>query len=287
MFALVLLQFGLFARTVLLSPDYYGKQLGKTSYYRELREEIDNGLANLSLITSIPAEILTNTVSDNAVNALSSNNIFETIQFMKFKTDSVENTMDGKAIEASLNDFIDDYASQNGFAVDDEQRAQIKEVAAQVASIATNHTVLFNINAVKKFGEFQRFRRIIYLFYSYWYFFALAAALCVAALFALNSKRFRRAFLWAGSSMIAASLMTIIPAILALLYRIPYRFNIATTYLKTALRAFTLGYIRFFLFGGLALLTTGVLGLVLYVHLSNQAMLRHENGEERVEETGF
>jgi hypothetical protein len=274
MFVLVLLQLGLFARTILLSPDYYAKRLTTTDYYQALREEIDKGLADLSLITSIPAEILTDTVSNEAVNALSSNNILEATHFMKYKTDEVENTLDGSDIEASLNDFIDDYAAQNGFEVDDDQRAQIHEVAEQVVSIVTNHTVLFNINAVKRFGEFQRFRRIIYLFYSYWYFFALAAALCIAALFALNPIRLRRGYLWAGSSMIASSLMTIIPAMLALLYRIPYRFNIATSYLKTALQAFTLGYIRFFLFAGFTLLITGLLSLVLYVHLSKQVMLQ-------------
>jgi hypothetical protein len=272
MFVLVLVQFGLFARTILLSPDYYSKRLATTDYYQELQQEIDHGLEDLSLITSIPVEAMA--VSNETIHDLSSNNIFQTTQFMKYKIDDVKNTMDDAAVKASLNSFIDDYAARHDFKVDNDQRKQIKEVAEMVVSIVTNHTVLFNIGAVKRFGEFQRFRRIIYIFYTYWYFFALVALLCISALFILNLKRLRRGFLWTGSSMIASSLMTIIPALLALIYRIPYRFNIATSYLKTALKAFTLGYIGFFLFSGLALFITGVLSMLLYVHLSKQAMLK-------------
>lgn len=280
MFVLILLLFGLFVKMILLNPDYYINELQGTSYYKQLREEIDSGLVDLSLYTSIPVEVLVDAVKDDSIKTLSVNDITLAMQYMKYRVEDVVSIMDSKPIETSLNNFIDDYAAQNDLEVDDELRLQMKEVADQVANIVSNHTVLFNINAVKRFGDFQRFRKIVSLFYDHWYAFLLAALLCMFSLFTLSHRHLHRGFLWSGSSMIAASLMVVIPAALGMLYRVPYRFSIATSYLKTALRVFTLGYFRFFIFGGLLMLIIGFLCLILYMYLGNNARLRHREIKE-------
>ena len=272
MFVLILLQFGLFINMVLLNPEFYIGRLNATNYYQELRAEIDLGLENLSMITSIPVKVLTDTIKDDAIVELSNHNINEAADFMKYKTDIVENSVDVKTIEYPLNLFIEDYAERNDLELEKTQIEQINDVAADVAGIVSNHTVLFNINAVKNYKEFQRFQSLIFLFYKNWYLTALASILCIAFLAALNTRRFRRVLLWTGSSMIAASLMTIIPTVLALVYRIPYRLNIATIYLNNAVKAFTLGYIQFFLSTGSILCLLGILCLIMYMNLSNQAI---------------
>jgi len=61
-----------------------------------------------------------------------------------------------------------------------------------------------------------------------------------------------------------------------LAYRIPYRFNIGTPYLKKALEVFTLGYIRYFMYSGITLLVLGIVSLFVYLRLSKLASLNRK-----------
>ncbi len=265
MFVFVFLQVGLFVQFTFLNPVFYIHQLETTDYYKELGEDIHFGMRNLSMITSIPVEVLTDTIKSEAIIELSIDNIYKATDYMKYKTEVVESTIDLETIAYPLQRFIEAYAQEHAIKLDEAQREQIDDVAIEAANIVNNHVILFNISAVKHLGEFQRFRKIVFLIYVNWFVPALISILCIASLVALNLKRKRRVFLWSGSSMIAASLMILIPVAMALVYRIPYRLNIGTPYLKNALKAITLGYLQFFLSSGSILLVVGILSLLLYV----------------------
>jgi len=274
---LILLLLGIFAETILLDPGFYISRLNSTDYFDEIGREIDYGFLNLSMMTTIPLEVFEETVSGTAIVEMGNANIYQAMNYMRYKSDKLDDALDLETVKRPLYRFIEEYSSENEIELDDTQWALIDEAAEDAAAIITNHTVLFNINAVKKYNEFQSFRLAVYFFCRYWYFFLLACIACVILLAVLNFRRLRRVYLWAGSSAIAASLMVTIPAAMALIYRIPYRFNIGTYYLKKALETFALGYINYFLYSGITLFILGTISLLAYLHLSKKASERRHS----------
>ena len=146
---------------------------------------------------------------------------------------------------------------------------QLLDVSKEAGDIINNYVVLFNISAVDKYPQFQSFRKLIYLVYSIKILSLVAVFLMITLLVFLNRKTPRRIFLWIGSSFIPAAIMTLVPSILALYYKIPNRFAIDSLYLNLALKDITLGYIKYFTITGIIVLLIGICCMFIYTHLNN------------------
>jgi hypothetical protein len=266
MFAVILMQLSYFASLKVLNGDFYKSTLSKNDYFHLVRKDIDFGFKNLSMITSIPEETFTSSVSDAAIIHLANRNMDITESYMKYDSDYIDNKIDTIPIYNNLQKYVE----KSNIKVDAALKNQLLSVSKDAGNIINNHTILFNINAVDKYPQFQSFRKAIYLLYSTKVVSIFAILFMVTLLAFLNKRRPRRIFLWIGSSLIPAATITLVPSILALYYKIPNRFSIDSAYLNLALRDISLGYIKYFIVTGIIVLLIGIACMCTYSYLSSQ-----------------
>jgi hypothetical protein len=245
MFALLSMQASLFVKTKVLNGDFYKTVLSKNDYFVLMQKEIDFGFKNLSVVTSIPEEVFSKSVSGEAVKILSYKNIDSVESYMKYKGEYAESKIDTNKIYDSL----EKYAKGNN-TIDSELKNQLTAVSEDAGAIAQNHAALFSINSVAKYSQFQSFRRVLFKVYENQLLPVVIILILVLLLILINLKNLSKSFLWIGSSLIATSLMTLIPCILAICFRISYKYAVDIPYLKVALRDISLGYINYFVTTG-------------------------------------
>lgn len=260
MFLIIGLLISIFVRSTLLNQNFYIISLNRTEYYNLLKSEIDYGFKNYSLITSIPENVFKSSVSEEDITSLAMDNIQDTFQYMKYK----EAYKDEKLNTSKLEKNIRTYVEENSFAVDSNLNNQIKATTAEASDIVNKHAVLFDLAQVIKYKEFQKFRKTLFLVYDNLYIIAGVLILLIFMLFLLNRRHVSSAVLWLAGAMIPASLTVLIPPILGLAYKIPYRFSLGNYYIKVALSVFTLGYIKYFLIIGGCLLGLAII-MIIYI----------------------
>jgi len=258
MFALLSMQVSFFLKTRMLNGSFYKKVLGKSDYYSLIEKEIDFGFKNLSMVTSIPEEVFSESVSKEAVKALSYKNIDSAEGYMKYKGEYSESKIDTNKLYNNLEKYVQDN-KLNG-----ELKSQLTAVAKDAGKIIESHAALFSINSVAKYSQFQSFRRVLFLAYKNQLLTVMVTAILILFLVLINWQSLRKVLLWVGSSLIASSLMTIIPCILAIYFKIAYKYAIDIPSLKIALRAITLGYINYFLSTGVLFFLVGIMCMVIY-----------------------
>ena len=267
MFTIILVQLSFFTSLKVLNGDFYKDTLSKSEYFSLMRKDIDYGFKNLSMITSIPEKVFIDSVSNEAIKQLAYKNISSTESYMKYKDKYIDNKIDTTIIYNNLLKYVE----VNNIKVDADLKNQLLAVSQDAGNIINNHTVLFNINQVDKYPQFQSFRKFINLLYTSKLISTFAILLMLAILGFLNKDLPRRMFLWVGSSFIPAAILTLIPSILALYYKIPNRFSIDSAYVKVALRDISIGYIKYFTVTGVVIFVVGVCSMYIYSHLSNKA----------------
>jgi hypothetical protein len=267
MFIIILVQLSFFTSLKVLNGDFYKDTLSKSEYFSLMRKDIDYGFKNLSMITSIPEKVFIDSVSNEAIMQLAYKNISSTESYMKYNNKYVDNKIDTGIIYNNLEKYVE----VNNIKVDTALKNQLLAVSIDAGNIINNHTILFNINQVDKYPQFQSFRNIIKSLYSSKLISIFAIFLMLALLGFLNKDLPRRMFLWVGSSFIPAAILTLIPSILALYYKLPNRFSIDSTYVKVALRDISLGYIKYFIGTGIIVLLLGIGSMYIYNYLSNKA----------------
>lgn len=280
MFALIAMQLCFFINNRLLNGEFYKGVLNKSDYFSLMRKEIDFGFQNLSMMTSIPEDVFKNALSNSDYKNLSYINMESAESYMKYESEYIDNKVDTKVFSDSVKNYVENYAKENNVVIDDTLTSQMDQIISDAGNIVDNHAVLFNIAAVEKYPEFQKFRSVLHLIDKNTVTSIFVVAILMIILILLNTNRPRRSFLWIGSSFIPASIMMLVPSILALIYRIPYRFAVDTSYLKEALKVISMGYIFYFIQAGLMFLILGVCCMLIYTFLSN---LAHEKRVARRE----
>lgn len=267
MFAVIIMQLSFFANFKVLNGDFYKNTLNKGDYFSLMKKDIDFGFENLSMITSIPKDIFVISVSDEAIVQLAYKNISSAEAYMKYNSKYINNKMDTTIIYDNLETYVQKY----NIKLEENLKNQLLEVSVDVGNITNNHAVLFNISVVDKYPQFQSFRRLIYLLYSIKFISIVAVLFMITLLVFLNRNIPRKIFLWIGSSLIPAAIMTLVPSLLALYYKIPNRFAIESAYLNLALKDITLGYIKYFTITGVIILIIGIFSMCIYNYLNNKA----------------
>jgi hypothetical protein len=267
MFAVIIMQLSLFVNFKVLNGDFYKNTLNRSDYFSLMRKDIDFGFKNLSLITSIKEEVLISSVSDEALKELAYKNISSAEDYMKYKSKYINNKIDTKIIYNNIERDV----QKSNVKIDANLKNQLLTVSEDVGNLINNYVVLFNISAVDKYPQFQSFRSLLYRVYSLKTMSIVSVLLIITLLTLLNRGRSRRTFLWIGSSLIAAAIITLVPCVLALYYKIPNRFSIDSTYLNLALRDISLGYIKYLTISGVIVLLVGLCSMCAYTCLSKKA----------------
>jgi hypothetical protein len=267
MFAVIIMQLSFFVNLKVLNGNFYKDTLNKSDYFSLMRKDIDFGFKNLSMITSIREEVFISSISDEAIKELAYDNINSAEAYMKYNNKYINNKLDTKIIYNNLEKDVE----KDNIKIDAALKNQLLAVSQDVGNIINNYVVLFNISAVDKYPQFQNFRSLIYGLYSIKIMSLVSVFLIITLLALLNRRRLRRTFLWIGSSLIPAAIITLVPCILALYYKIPNRFAIDSAYLNVALRDISLGYIKYFTISGVIILLVGICCMCIYTYLSNKA----------------
>ncbi|MCM1990518.1 hypothetical protein [Oceanirhabdus seepicola] len=264
MFCFMAILVSMFTRNVLLSSEFYINNLEKSDYFQLLRSEIDYGFKNYSMVTSIPESVFVQSVSDKDIKDLTINNIENTMEYIKASREYVDVKLETKALDENLQIFINNYAKENNMIINEELKKQMEVVSKESSNIVNKHSIIFDLASVIKYREFQKFREGIFIIYDKFLPLIITTLILTIILILVNIKTLYSSLLWVGGCFIASSLMVIVPSIMGLLYKIPYRFGVGNDYLKVALKEFALGYINFFLMVGTIFFITGILMLLIY-----------------------
>jgi len=254
-----------------LDANFYKNTLNKNDYFSLMRKDIDYGFKNLSKITSIPENIFVDSVKDQDIKDLAYDNIDLSQSYMKYNNKYIDSRIDTNVV---YNNLIN-YVQKKNIKTDANMKNQLLSTSKDVGDIVENYSNLFNISAVDKYPQFQSFRKLLYLLYNMKILSTIVVLLLVTLLAYLNKRRQRRTLIWLGSSLIASSIMTLIPSFLALYYKIPTRFAINSDYLKVGLRDIALGYINYFTITGGVIFLIGISCMCTYTYLSKQAHSKH------------
>jgi len=156
----------------------------------------------------------------------------------------------------------------NNIPYDEGLQTQADIIIDDAAAILESHTTLFNLNNVIAFPQFQTFRKAIYTIVEYSYIVPVTILVLAELLALLNRKKIYRTLIWIGSALVSGSLFVVIPALVAMVLRIPQRTTISEEYINTALRTLTQHYLNYFLVAGFLLLLIGIACLIGYYLIS-------------------
>lgn len=257
MFCSIALVISVFTRTTLLNQDFYINSLEKSGYFPYLNQEIDYGFHNYSLITSIPEEVFAGAVSGSDTKSLATENIRDTMSYMRYEGDYTDKKIDAGRIDKAVRDYASGITGE---------ASQLSTVTEEAAAIVNSHAVLFDVARVANYSQFQAFREAVYTAYDKLY--VAAAALAALMFFLLLITWGSRGMfeLWLGGALLAGSMVLLVPTLMGLLFNIPYRFPVENYYLKVALSSFALGYLwklalsaSVMLLGGIAMLYRGII----------------------------
>lgn len=248
----ILLAMSIFTHTTLLNQRFYINSLEKNSYFTYLNQEIDYSFRNYSLITSIPEEVFSNAVSGDEIRDLTTDNINNTMAYMKNEKDYEDEKIGVSGIDSALKKYVSGISGEV---------SQLSTVTDEAAGIINSHAVLFDVSAVMKYSQFQSFRNTLYTLYDKLYVIGAALAALLILLFILNRRNIWQFELWIGGALIAASLVILVPTLMGFIFNIPYRFAVENYYLKVALSSIALGYLRNLAITGAIMLAAG-LGLL-------------------------
>jgi hypothetical protein len=255
----IALMLSIFTRTTLLNQDFYLKSLEKSSYFTFQREEIDDGFKNYSLITSIPQEVFSRAVSDEAIRTITTDNINNTLAYMKHESGYRGVQIDESPIDTSVREYV---AGKVG------EGSQLSTVTKEAAAIVNRHAALFDVSAVIKYSQFQSFRNALYTAYNKLYVIAAMLLFLILSLFLVSRKKAGTFQLWLGGALVAGSLVILVPSLMGLFFNIPYRFPVENYYLKVGLSSIALGCLRNLVITGALVLAAGSGLLYAGIHKS-------------------
>ena len=275
MISIVLLQVSAFEHLTMLNGKFYKNIVSKNEFKTLLTKEIDFGFKNLSITTSIPESTIKDSFKSDLISKITNNNIDSTVNYFKDNKPYKATTLSSSDINTKINQYIESYAKKDNLKINDDIKQQMSVVAKDANSLVNNHAALLNVEMVSKYDQFQNIRKVIMLIYKGLFINIIAILLITIFLLLINNSKDKEGnkrntgLLWIGGSIIAASLISLVPSLMALYFKIPSRVNIEISYLKVFLKYALNGYIQNFLMMGAGLFAFGLLlSIIEYIRLN-------------------
>ena len=269
MFIVVALIGVIFMKQVLLNASDLNQQLDDSVYYTQVEESLSAKFKTLSLETSIPEEIFVEAAMDQyGLQQLARTNNEQALNYLIDPNASYEAATDHSMFEEPVTAYVQSYAAEHNQPFDEGLQSQTATIIDEATAIVGSHTMLFNLDNVIAFPQFQTVRKILQTVLSYFYLVPLAFILIAGTLVCLNWKLPHRSLIWIGSGLVSGSAFVIIPAIVALILKIPQRITISAEYINTALRTLAMHYTTFLLGSGALVFILGIFCLVGYSLIS-------------------
>lgn len=265
MFVVVALIGVIFMKQVLLNASDLNQQLDDSPYYTQVEESLSAKFKTLSLETSIPEVIFVEAAMDQyGLQQLARTNNEQALNYLIDPDASYEAATDRSMFEEPVTAYVQSYAAEHNQPFDEGLQTQTATIIDEATAIVGSHTMLFNLDNVIAFPQFQTVRKMLQTVLASFYLVPLAFFLIAGALVSLNWKLPHRSLIWIGSGLVSGSAFVIIPAIVALSLKIPQRITVSADYINTALRTLALHYTTFLLGSGALVFVLGIACLVGY-----------------------
>ena len=265
MFVVVALIGVIFMKQVLLNASDLNQQLDDSVYYTQVEESFSAKFKTLSLETSIPETVFVEAAMDqNGLRQLSRTNNEQALNYLIDPDAAYAAQTSQSLFVEPVTAYVENYAADHNQPFDESLQAQTAAVIDEAAAIVGSHTMLFNLDNVITYPQFQTFRKMLQTVLAYFYLVPLGFFLIAGALVGLNWKRPQRSLIWIGSGLVSGSAYVIIPALVALSRKIPQRISISADYINTALRTLAMHYTTFLLASGVLVFFLGIACLVGY-----------------------
>ena len=265
MFVVVALIGVIFMKQILMNASDLNQQLEDSSYYTQIEESLSAKFKTLSLETSIPEEIFVEAAMDqHGLQQLARTNNEQALNYLIDPDATYEAATDRSMFEEPVTAYVQGYAAEHNQPFDESLQAQTATIIDEATAIVGSHTMLFNLDNVISFPQFQTFRKMLQTVLAYFYLVPLTFFLIAVALVGLSRRLPHRSLIWIGSGLVSGSAFVIIPAIVALSLKIPQRITVSTDYINTALRTLAMHYTTLLLVAGAMVFFLGTACLVGY-----------------------
>ena len=265
MFIVVALIGVIFMKQVLLNASDLNQQLDDSVYYTQVEESFSAKFKTLSLETSIPETVFVEAAMDqNGLRQLSRTNNEQALNYLIDPDAAYAAQTSQSLFVEPVTAYVENYAADHNQPFDESLQAQTAAVIDEAAAIVGSHTMLFNLDNVISFPQFQTFRKMLQTVLAYFYLVPLTFFLIAVALVGLSRRLPHRSLIWIGSGLVSGSAFVIIPAIVALSLKIPQRITVSTDYINTALRTLAMHYTTLLLVAGAMVFFLGTACLVGY-----------------------
>lgn len=269
MFVVIALIGVIFMKQVLLSASDLNQQLDDSPYYTLVEESLSAKFKTLSLETSIPEEIFVEAAMDQyGLQQLARTNNKQALNYLTDPDATYATETDRSMFEEPVTAYVQSYAAAHNQPFDEGLQAQTAAIIDEATAIVGSHTMLFNLDNVIAFPQFQAVRKMLQIVLSSFYLVPLAFFMIAGAIVGLNWKLPHRSLIWIGSGLVSGSAFVIIPAIVALVLKIPQRITVSADYINTALRTLALHYTTFLLGFGALVFFLGTALLIGYSLIS-------------------
>ncbi len=260
----------LFAKTQVLSKQNFRTIAQKEQLAEKAYTTLDSYFKTRANSTGIPSSVYMDVMDQEALEAAILSSVAQAFDYLEGRTETYSYTMDFTALESSIRTFFEEYAAENGYAMDqvfeDKVASTIKEAESEIIFV----TDAFKFSTMHSNGLLEPMRKIVtYLNFGVITCLVTAAVL-VLLLIACNLKQLRHLLYWLGLAGTISSALLMAPCLFvtttdyfsAFAIKDPLIFSAVVGYLKLLTSRLLTAEIIVLIVSLLCLIAFGVLGLV-------------------------
>lgn len=207
-----------FVKNHLLNETTYIENYERNNISQKAYDEINTYFTNSTDYSRIPADVYMSAISEEDIKSIINLKIqwlFDYISVGNTKTAVVkaDYKYDYSALEKSITDYFDKFASENNVAVDDSYNAQLQNTIDTAVSEIENYTDIYLIDLIEKTGILSKVRKYYDLVDVLMYICIAVTVLCIVLISVLSRKRIANILYWLSLSGICMSIITLIPTL--------------------------------------------------------------------------
>ncbi|MDE5946890.1 MAG: hypothetical protein K2G63_06285 [Oscillospiraceae bacterium] len=213
--------------------------------------------------TGIPPEVYMNSISQEWLDDIIKNRISNAFLYVKNQSEYSKD-IDFDALDASITNFFENYADENGYIKDSSYNDKLKKEIDTAHKIINSSADIFKTDTLYDRGVFNQVRRYIGYLEKLTYLFVIADIICIIMLLLLCIKNIRDILYWLGISFIISGIIGLVPCVYITSSDYFDAFVIKQEQIFTAFTTFMYRITDSFTVFEIALLAFGVLEIIIH-----------------------
>lgn len=162
--------------------------------------------------TGIPAEVFMNSITDDYVKKVVDSQIEATYRVFESGRNYSAANIPNPELEASIDDFFNDYADKTGYTKDEKFEKKLSETKQQAYKTINNSCDVFKIESMQSHGLLSKISKLYRRKSTITAVFIILDVVLVGLLLLVNIRR-RDFFYWTGISAVISALIALIPSV--------------------------------------------------------------------------